>query len=371
MSTSAKRPAAGDRKTASDRKTISEGNLSSLKKVRPGFILTSSCFTLPPKLIRNYEHLSRPPRVGDVMYGKICYIGQHSSLENKEGRIHAIHDGSRAVFVFGCRYAPDYYEGIVPDTFPRQVDLLARSGLVGKMVQKNDAVKDPTQVEVLGYVVDEAGQPLNTLNYAIAKPRSHEGGAKKRAKLILHVGTSMNAGKSTSAVACVWGLSAMGHAVRGAKVTGTASLKDILHMQDAGAEAVADFTYLGYPSTYLLDEEKVLEVFKDLDFKYANNANKYWVVEVADGILQRETTMLLKSDWVRSRIHRLIFSAGDALGAIGGVRILRDEFGLEPHAISGRCSSSPLAIQELQTSTRLPVFNNMKPDLQQLSEILL
>jgi hypothetical protein len=342
-----------------------------MKKVRPGYIPTSASYTVTPRMIRSYEPLDRPPRVGDVVYGRIAYIGQHSSLENKQGRIHAIHDGSRAVFVYGARYAPDFYEGVVPDAMSAKVDLLARSGLVGKMVQKNAAVKDPTQVEILGYVVGEDGQPLNTLKFPIAKPKSTEGGVKRRAKLILHVGTSMNSGKSTSAVACVWGLNVMGHGVRAAKVTGTASLKDILHMQDAGAEMVADFTYLGYPSTYLLDEKQVLGIFTDLDFKYANNAAKYWVVEIADGILQRETSMLLRSEWVRSRIHRLIFSAGDALGAIGGVRILREQFGLVPHAVSGRCSSSPLGIQELQTATQVPVFNNMKPDLNRLSEILI
>lgn len=342
-----------------------------MKKIRPGFILTSASYTLPPRAIRGYLPYDRPPRVGDVAYGRVDYIGQHGSLENKQGRIHAIHDGSRALFVFGARYAPDFYEGVLPQTTEPQVDLLARSGLVGRVLKKNAAVKDPTRVEILGYVAGEDGAALNTRDFCKIEPRKTQGPATKRAKLVLHVGTSMNSGKSTSAVACVWGLSAMGHAVRAAKVTGTASLKDILHMQDAGAEMVADFTYLGYPSTYLLEEREVEGIFRSLDFKYANNATKYWVVEIADGILQRETSMLLRSEWVRSRIHRLVFSAGDALGAIGGVRILREQFGLEPHAISGRCSSSPLGIEELQGATNLPVFNNMTPNLGQLREILI
>lgn len=346
-------------------------SMTTPKKVRPGYFLTSACFTVPPRLLRRYKPMDRPPRLGDVVYGRVTYIGQHSSLENKQGRIHSVHDGSRAVFVFGSRYAPDHFEGVVPTEATTRVDLLARSGLVGRMLQKNEAVKDPTQVEILGYFVDDEGRPLNTLDFPIAKPKSREVKPGKRAKLILHVGTSMNSGKSTSAVACVWGLNVMGHAVRAAKVTGTASLKDILHMQDAGAEMVADFTYLGYPSTYMLDEPQVLDIFADLDFKYANHPAKYWVVEFADGILQRETAMLLRSEWVRSRIHRLIFSASDALGAIGGVRILREQFGLETHAISGRCSSSPLGIQELQSVTKVPVFSNKSPDLQHLSELLI
>jgi hypothetical protein len=114
-----------------------------------------------------------------------------------------------------------------------------------------------------------------------------------------------------------------------------------------------------------------LGIFHDLDGKFANNPSKYWVVEFADGILQRETAMLLRDPRVRSRIHRLVFSASDAFGAIGGLRILREEFDLEPDAISGRCSSSPLMIRELREWTKVPVFDNRTRDLRALSEILI
>ena len=65
------------------------------------------------------------------------------------------------------------------------------------------------------------------------------------------------------------------------------------------------------------------------------NTYPVWVVELADGVLQSETAMLLASPEVQSRIHRLVFCAGDALGCIGGLKVLQDRFGLVPHAISG------------------------------------
>ena len=104
---------------------------------------------------------------------------------------------------------------------------------------------------------------------------------------------------------------------------------------------------------------------------YANNPAKFRVVELSDGILQRETAMLLQNPWVRSRIHRLVFSAADVFGALGGIQVLRDRFGLAPDAISGRCSSSPLLVRELRDQSDIPVFNNARPDLGQLGEILL
>lgn len=343
-----------------------------MQKIRPGFILPSAAFTISQRQIRSLDHSDRPPCAGDLVYGTVTYVGEHGTLENKEGRIHMIGDGSRAVFVFGNRYAPDVFEGHVPDHLPREIDLLARSGIVGTMTSKNASRKDPTKIEILGYVADKDGKPLNTRDYPLIRPKKPVSAKpKRRAKMILHVGAAMNSGKSTSAIACCWALAAMGHTVRASKVTGTASLKDILNMQDAGAEIISDFSYQGHPSTYMLDEPEILTVFQDLDSKYANNPANFWVVEFADGIMQRETAMLLKNEYVRKRIHRLVFSASDAAGVVGGLNILKDEFDLVPHAISGRCSSSPLVRQELRGRTEIPIFDNLQRDLKTLSGILL
>ena len=93
-------------------------------------------------------------------------------------------------------------------------------------------------------------------------------------------------------------------------------------------------------------------------------------MELADGILQKETAILLKSPDVRSRIHKLIFAAQDTFGAIGGLNILKKEFDLVPDAISGICSSSPLVLRELAEFTNIPVFNNIEWDVDQIFELL-
>jgi len=340
-----------------------------MKKNDKGFILPSAAYTLKRNQIRLYKTFDKKPEIGDVVYGQICLIGQHSSLENALGRIHMIHDGTKAVFVFGNRYAPDYYEGLIPEKMITEVDLLARSGMIGTAKTKNSLIKDPTRIKILGYVCDRSGNILNTRNFPLIKAKN---AIKKqpRAKMILVCGTSMNSGKSMAAAACCWALTSMGYNVRASKVTGTASLKDILHMNDAGANPYADFTYLGYPSTYMLSQDELLGIFDQLDLKYANNPKNFWVVELADGIIQRETRMLLESERVRSRIHKLIFCANDAFGAIGGLDILKS-FDLKPDALSGICSSSPLHIRELHEFTSIPVFNSAEPNRDSLVKILL
>ena len=279
-----------------------------------------------------------------------------------------IYDGTKAIFVFGNRYAPDYYEGFVPEKISEEVDMIARSGIIGTVKTKNSLIKDPTKIRLLGYVCDGSGNVLNTRKFPLVRPRTK---VKKhpRAKMILVCGTSMNSGKSMAAAASCWALTLMEYNVRAAKVTGTASLKDILLMNDSGAQHYADFTYLGYPSTYLLEKQELIEIFNQLDLKYANNPKNFWVVELADGIIQRETRMLLESEEVRSRIYKLIFCANDAFGAIGGLNILKS-LDLTPDALSGVCSSSPLHIRELKEFTDIPVFNSAEPDRNNLCKIL-
>jgi hypothetical protein len=341
------------------------------RRVPPGYIHTSAAYTVKKGRVRAYTFLDRRPELGDVAYGRIVRLGFHSGLENKSGRIHMVNDGSRALFVFGNRYAPDHYEGLVPDRAVAEVDLLARSGVVGLVRSKNSVVKDPTRVQILGYVTDPDGKVLNTRDMPMIVPSTAARPGRPRAKMILVVGTSMNSGKSMTAVACCWALSTQGYSVRASKITGTASLKDILHMNDAGASVYNDFTHFGYPATYMLDEDELLRIFRDTDLKYANNPRNFWVVELADGVLQRETAMLLASPEVKARIHRLIFCAGDALGCVGGIEVLKEKFNLQPDAISGIVSSSPLARAELQAFSSIPVFDNLERNLEQISAILI
>ncbi|MFC1863568.1 hypothetical protein ACFL1Z_06405 [Thermodesulfobacteriota bacterium] len=340
-----------------------------MKIIKKGFILPSAALTIRAKQIKYYEYIDKKPEQGDLVYGEIIRISQHSSLENAHGRIHMIHNGTRAVFVIGNRYAPDHYEGLIPDRMIKELDMLARSGLVGLVKTKNLLIKDPTRVKILGYVCDTNGNILNTRNFPMITPKKSLKNMP-RSKMILVCGTSMNSGKSMAAAACCRALSTSGYSVRASKVTGTASLKDILHMNDAGAGKFSDFSYFGYPSTYLMPDKEVLGIFNMLDLKYANNPKNYWVVEFADGVIQRETAILLSSPNVRSRIHKFIFCAVDAFGMIGGINVLKERYGLVPDALSGVCSSSPLHIKELSEFTDIPIFNSVDEKTEHTIEIL-
>ena len=79
------------------------------------------------------------------------------------------------------------------------------------------------------------------------------------------------------------------------------------------------------------------------------------VLELADGLLQRETAGLLQSSVFRSLVDGTIFCAGDALGASAGIDWL-EQRAIPVLAVSGVVSASPLASSEARSATRLPVF---------------
>lgn len=356
--------------TGSAAATVRPSDPSPSCRVARGYIHTSAAFALPRAAITSWATSSAPPRVGDAVYGRVAVLGHHRDLENRSGRIHRMSEGTAGVFIYGNRYATDGFEALVPDEPLPVVDMVARSGVVAEVRTRSSKVAPPTQIEILGHLIDADGHRVNTRDFRIRPPkRADRSGA--RAKLILVVGTSMNAGKSTAAAAICWALTAMGHKVRGAKVTGTASLKEILHLEDAGATHRHDFTSLGWPSTYLLDEPELLEIFNTLDLRYANNPGNWWVVELADGLLQRETAMLLAHPTVRARIHRLVLCATDTLAALGGMGVLDEHFGLEPDAVSGLVASSPLGMRELHGETKIPAFDSAEPDVHSVTRYLI
>jgi hypothetical protein len=64
------------------------------------------------------------------------------------------------------------------------------------------------------------------------------------------------------------------------------------------------------------------------------------------------------------------FLESSNMGNSCGLNILKKEFDLVPDAISGVCSSSPLVLRELANFTNIPVFNNIKWNVDQLFELL-
>ncbi|MGN9758376.1 DUF1611 domain-containing protein [Streptomyces sp. SD31] len=291
-----------------------------------------------------------PPRAGDLVLCRVTEIGQHRFLGQVHGKRNRLFVGDTVVVAYGARYAPDQFEAEVPgDLGP--CDLVAGGGIAGRVVSSHSRMKSPTQVEPLGLVTDEHGELINLAR--LARPVVPV--LAPRPRTIAVLGTSMNSGKTTVAAALIRGLSLAGRRVGAAKVTGTGAPGDPTLMADAGASRVIDFTDLGFPTTYQLPMPQVIRILRGAITDLTSHQADAIVLEVADGLLQRETAALIQTPEFRTGVDGIVFAAGDAISAVAGVRLLRDE-GLPVLALSGVLTSSPLATAEAVGSVDIPAY---------------
>jgi hypothetical protein len=164
----------------------------------------------------------------------------------------------------------------------------------------------------------------------------------------------MNAGKTTALASLAHGLARAGHAVAALKATGTGAFGDVHAYADAGARFVADFTDVGMVATYRQPLERIEAGLVCLLGHAAARHCSVALVEFADGVFQDETTALLRSERTRALLDGIVFAAGDALGAVGGTTWLAS-VGLEPVAVTGLISRSPLASREAERAAGVRV----------------
>jgi hypothetical protein len=299
------------------------------------------------------------PESGDVVLAKVVWIGQHPRLESPASRRQALFVGDEILVAYGHRYAPDQFLAKVPDALD-QCQLVAAGGLAGQVISHHALMGQATQLTPVGLLADEAGvlnlsrlapHRLDTLTCDAAR----EIASRQRPPVIAFLGTSMNSGKSTALSCLVKGLSSAGLVVAAGKATGTGSGNDPGMFVDAGAAKVLDFTDFGVPTTFQLDHPRVRALFTGLVSALADATTDVVLIEVADGVYQDETRRLLSDPIFQAVVDRVIFTASDALGATAGVQFLRAA-NIDVAAVSGRLTSSPLAIQEATAAADIPVL---------------
>jgi hypothetical protein len=297
------------------------------------------------------------PNAGDVGIFEILNIGKHKVVQSETKRNAAIIPGDLMMAAFGNRYATAQFEGYVPNDCSGELHILGAGGIVGivESIHYKFLEIGPTIIRLVGLVKDSAEQIINTKTINEHKLISFSGLAKSTSNVILSLGSSMDSGKTTTAAYLVNSLKKADNTVAFIKLTGTAYTKDCDYNYDLGADITGDFSDFGFPSTYLCEETELLDLYESLVNTMASFCPDYIVMEIADGLYQRETKMLLMNNKFKETIHSVVFSAGDSLAAINGINILT-AWGLCPFLLSGTFTASPLLIEEVKNNTTLPVL---------------
>lgn len=294
----------------------------------------------------------KAPEPGDLCLVSVEKLGHHRHIELVSGRRAPLAIGDKLILVYGNRYATDQFEAVVPRT-AGPCNLAAAGGIAGSVVSRHSTTKAPTEILPAGILCDANGVALNLRRWAW--PGVASSPAKGvRQHLVLVVGSSMNAGKTTTCANLVRTLRSCGLKSAALKLTGTGSGGDLWRYLDAGAFQAMDFGSVGLASTAGMDLRELEAAVGRLCAAVSPEVDII-VGEIADGILQRETRHLLQSPSLRERADSYVFAGGDPLGAAAGVQML-GEWGLDVAAVSGLICASPLAVREFRSLMSTPVI---------------
>jgi hypothetical protein len=294
------------------------------------------------------------PGAGDVVLARVDKIGQHARIELPGGRRASLFAGDEILVAYGDRYAPDQFEAEVPPDLGA-AHLVAAGGVAARVLSAHGLMKPPTEITPIGLVVDAFGR------VTLSRCAPHVLGESRRATatcplVIAVIGTSMNSGKTTAMASVARGLRAAGRRVAAGKVTGTGAGGDTHLFVDSGAKPVLDFTDFGFASTYRLPPDEVRSIFVALLAELGRDGPDAIVIEIADGVLQRETARLISDPVFAASVDHVVFAANDALGAASGCAHMAAA-GLPVSAVSGRLTTSPLATAEARRAIQLPVLS--------------
>jgi len=308
-------------------------------------------YTLDTDSVGNYV-----PQAGDVAVFEIVELGKITRLQDDQELRKTLFQGDRILAAFGDRYATSQVEAYVPSFSMQELHLAGAGGVIGVVHSQNARLKDmePTRVKLVGYATRQ-GCVINTKFLHMPRHR-FKGNFPMKPKVILSLGSSMDSGKTTIAGGLARGLMLAGNRVAYMKLTGTAFTKDRNFVQDCGAHLTTDFSDAGFTSTYMCNHEEVMDIYETLMQEVVlRQPFDYLIIEVADGLFQRENKILLPDPRFQATVDHVIFSGGDSMSAMYGEQLL-NEMGLPPFALSGKFTMSPLLVQEVEELTKLPVL---------------
>lgn len=266
--------------------------------------------------------------------------GNYNQLELLSGRMAVVKKGDVVVGALGHRKALFGYSGHIPKTLAvgDTLQLLNMGGVMGVCDSVNPSFGPPFDVKVLGTVLDfpYLGERIGVpARIGMEKMAENPAVDTRGVPVVAIAGTCMNSGKTAAACAIVSRLRHHGHTVDAFKATGVSLRRDILAMEDAGARSTLIFTDFGVVST---TAENGPPVTRTMLSRLAGGSRKPDVIvfELGDGILGAYgVEAILKDEAIRNALTCVVLCANDPVAAWGGVKLLREEFGIDPAIVTG------------------------------------
>lgn len=289
---------------------------------------------------------------GDYVVCKIIEIGSDTfKLELPSGRMRGVMGGESLVGALGERHATLEVTGTWKATRDDEIlHVLTASGLIGKLTSKSVFIHEMMKVQYLGHAFRNK-KKLTMEDFV--KPIEDK---EFKTPVVLFVGTSMSAGKTTSARIVTNIFKMAGLKVVGAKFTGAGRYKDILAIEDVGADAVFDFVDTGLPSS-ICDKDTYLKKVNHLKNLVSSVDAEVAVIEIGASPLEPYNGDLA-IEAIMEQVKCIILCASDPYAAYG----LMKAFNIIPNIVTG-ISTNTLAGQELtEKLCGVPALNLLDPE---------
>ena len=286
-------------------------------------------------------------QTGDYVVCKILDAGGNALLlELPNGRMRGVIGGESIVGALGERFATleatGTWKKIGNDL---KMNVLTGAGLLGKLTSKSVFIPNMMEVIYLGHTFRD-GEKLTMESFV-----EHTEDTPFSTPVILFVGTSMSAGKTTSARIVTNLFKCAGHKVVGAKLTGAGRFKDILAIKDVGADAIFDFVDVGLPSS-IYPEKYFKQKLRQLLNKIAREKADVAIVEIGASPLEPYNGHLAINA-IRDQIKCTILAASDPYAVHG----LMKAFDLVPDIVTGIASNTLAGVEMVKKLCGVQALN--------------
>jgi hypothetical protein len=294
--------------------------------------------------------------VVEILNNKSTY----NTLELTSGRMAKVSKGDVIVGALGHRQALFGYSGHLPESVKEGdvIQVLNIGGVLGIVDSVNPEKGRPFDARVLGvvlqfpYLGERIGVPAR-IGYQRLDPAATVN--TRNVPVVALAGTCMEAGKTAAACAIVSRMRHRGLTVHAFKATGVSLRRDILAMEDAGAQRSMIFTDLGVVTTTAKNGPAIT---RSLLTEMSQGEPDAIVFELGDGLLGAYgVEAILSAPDIKSVLTAVVLSANDPVAAWGGVKLLRERFGIEPAVVTGPATDNAVGVNIIREQFGVPAFN--------------
>lgn len=286
----------------------------------------------------------------------------YNTLELTSGRMAKVSRGDIVVGALGPRRALFGYSGNVPASLKvgDVIQMLNIGGVLGVCTSVNPDRGQPFDCRVLGvvlqfpYLGERIGVPARVGSRKLDQDAKLDA---RKVPVVALAGTCMEAGKTAAACSIVARMRHRGLTVDVFKATGVSLRRDILAMQDAGARNGMIFTDLGVVTTTSATGPALTRTMLT---ELAAKKPDVIVFELGDGLIGTYgVDSILHADDIRAALTSVVLSANDPVAAWGGVKLLRERFGIEPAVVTGPATDNSVGVDIIEEQMNVKACNAM------------